>query len=131
MSFTCPKCGTTSHHPKDAEEGYCARCKDWTLPQETPVLVCAPATSMPLPGSVERKADCGHQVWIAKAGQAKLAEWPGAIQIMCVACLPLENMKPGEMAAAPGALEEMQQTMGSTFRRGVEDKMRNLGFRGV
>jgi hypothetical protein len=24
--FTCPRCGRTSHHPKDLEEGYCGAC---------------------------------------------------------------------------------------------------------
>lgn len=30
VSFTCPTCGATSHHPADAAAGYCARCHDWT-----------------------------------------------------------------------------------------------------
>jgi hypothetical protein len=29
-SFTCPRCGTTSHNPRDAGEGYCGACRDWT-----------------------------------------------------------------------------------------------------
>jgi hypothetical protein len=29
-SFTCPKCGMTSYHPKDVEHGYCGNCHDWT-----------------------------------------------------------------------------------------------------
>lgn len=29
-SFTCPECGLVSYHPKDLEEGYCARCRKWT-----------------------------------------------------------------------------------------------------
>lgn len=29
-SFTCPRCGRTSHHPTDVEESYCANCHDWT-----------------------------------------------------------------------------------------------------
>jgi len=29
-SFTCPRCGMTSHNPRDAEEGYCGNCHDWT-----------------------------------------------------------------------------------------------------
>lgn len=28
--FVCPRCGATSHHPADAEHGYCARCRWWT-----------------------------------------------------------------------------------------------------
>ena len=30
MSFTCPRCGAESHHPKDEEHGYCGRCHDFT-----------------------------------------------------------------------------------------------------
>lgn len=30
VAFTCPRCGATSHHPVDREEGYCASCRDWT-----------------------------------------------------------------------------------------------------
>lgn len=30
MSFTCPRCGTTSGHPVDEQQGYCVRCHDWT-----------------------------------------------------------------------------------------------------
>lgn len=29
-SFTCPRCGAVSHHPKDVEHKYCAKCHDWT-----------------------------------------------------------------------------------------------------
>jgi ribosomal protein L37E len=29
-SFTCPRCGRTSHNPTDAVEGYCGACHDWT-----------------------------------------------------------------------------------------------------
>lgn len=29
-SITRPKCGRTSYHPKDIEEGYCGWCHDWT-----------------------------------------------------------------------------------------------------
>lgn len=30
MSFTCPRCSATSHHPTDEAEGYCGACHDWT-----------------------------------------------------------------------------------------------------
>lgn len=29
-SFTCPRCGRTSHNPTDVVEGYCGACHDWT-----------------------------------------------------------------------------------------------------
>lgn len=28
--FTCPRCGRSSHHPKDIEHGYCGACHDFT-----------------------------------------------------------------------------------------------------
>jgi hypothetical protein len=33
-SFTCPRCGRTSHHPDDARNGYCGACHDWTGQRE-------------------------------------------------------------------------------------------------
>lgn len=30
MSYTCPACGMTSHHPVDEQQGYCGRCHAWT-----------------------------------------------------------------------------------------------------
>ena len=29
-SFTCPRCGRTSYHPMDVQQGYCSFCHDWT-----------------------------------------------------------------------------------------------------
>lgn len=29
-AFTCPRCGMSSAHPKDIEQGYCGACHDWT-----------------------------------------------------------------------------------------------------
>lgn len=30
MSFTCPRCGATSHNPNDQRYGYCGRCHEFT-----------------------------------------------------------------------------------------------------
>jgi hypothetical protein len=32
-SFTCPACGTVSHHPENLARGYCARCHAFTGPR--------------------------------------------------------------------------------------------------
>lgn len=32
MSYTCSRCGATSHHPEDERYGYCGRCHDHTRP---------------------------------------------------------------------------------------------------
>ena len=54
MSFTCPRCGMTSHHPKDEEQGYCGNCHDFTAP---------PGASMsPLFGAVRREIDMLRQL---------------------------------------------------------------------
>lgn len=37
--FTCPRCGATSHHPMDADEGYCGACHDWTGASRWPTEV--------------------------------------------------------------------------------------------
>ena len=29
-TFTCPRCGMRSYHPKDIEHGYCGECHDFT-----------------------------------------------------------------------------------------------------
>jgi hypothetical protein len=29
-SFTCPRCGRTSHHPDDVRERYCGACHEFT-----------------------------------------------------------------------------------------------------
>lgn len=29
-AFTCPSCGTVSHHPQDVRHGYCPRCHRFT-----------------------------------------------------------------------------------------------------
>lgn len=29
-TFTCPRCGATSHNPNDVAAGCCGRCHDWT-----------------------------------------------------------------------------------------------------
>jgi hypothetical protein len=36
VSFTCPRCGATSHHPRDVQEGYCGACRDWTRGETVP-----------------------------------------------------------------------------------------------
>ena len=38
-SVTCPRCGMTSHHPRDVTEGYCGRCHDWTAIQSQEVAM--------------------------------------------------------------------------------------------
>jgi hypothetical protein len=32
--FTCPRCGMTSAHPTDVQQGYCGNCHDWTAKEQ-------------------------------------------------------------------------------------------------
>lgn len=36
QTFTCPKCGRTSHHSKDVEFGYCGACHEFTGDEHHP-----------------------------------------------------------------------------------------------
>jgi hypothetical protein len=38
LGFTCPRCGMTSYHPRDLQEGYCGNCHDFTGKQQTKVI---------------------------------------------------------------------------------------------
>lgn len=57
LSLTCPRCGMTSYHPDDVEQGYCGRCHDWTVPRRrvpenadpfptTPIALWSPHQAM-------------------------------------------------------------------------------------
>lgn len=34
--FTCPRCGRTSHHPRDIAQGYCGACHAWIGGEKRP-----------------------------------------------------------------------------------------------
>jgi hypothetical protein len=34
LSITCPKCNRTSHHPEDANHGYCGACHEYTTERD-------------------------------------------------------------------------------------------------
>jgi hypothetical protein len=62
VAFTCPRCGRVSHGPRDAAEGYCGACRDWT----------GPAPGGPSPGQVRVVADpsvpAGHVMLVSSRG---------------------------------------------------------------
>ena len=50
MSYTCPRCGMTSHHPVDERVGWCGNCEAFTrgdLPEQLLELAAAYADAEP------------------------------------------------------------------------------------
>jgi len=39
MSFTCPRCGKTSHNPNDEKNGYCGSCHAFTGDSDLPYRI--------------------------------------------------------------------------------------------
>ena len=68
MSFTCPRCDMTSHHPMDEDYGYCGNCHDFTgTPKKAP-----PATDT---------SEAELQFWFdmrRASDQMALAQWRAA-----------------------------------------------------
>lgn len=59
-SITCPRCGRTSHHPKDVEEGYCGNCHDWTSQRQKPVDMGRSEDNTTSVLGVGRSTDASH-----------------------------------------------------------------------
>ncbi len=53
-SYTCPRCGRTSHDPNDVRERYCGNCHDWTQ------------LGAVYPGTALRKAMAEHPDFVAE-----------------------------------------------------------------
>jgi hypothetical protein len=45
--ITCPRCGRTSYHPTDVEQGYCGHCHDWTRINRYAVVHPTPGVELP------------------------------------------------------------------------------------
>lgn len=71
MSYTCPVCSRTSHHPEDEEHGYCGACHAYTRNtcphcaghRMVPRGPTQPGYGRPQPGPWRRWrcADCGGE----------------------------------------------------------------------
>lgn len=47
--ITCPRCGLTSYHANDVEQGYCGNCHDWTRINRYAVIHPGPGVELPEP----------------------------------------------------------------------------------
>lgn len=66
MSFTCPRCGAVSHHPKDEQQGYCGRCHDFTGQPGATMLLGAVRREIEMLrqlSEIERRAGHTQSTW--------------------------------------------------------------------
>lgn len=93
----------------------------------TQVVVCAPMGWDHTADSIQVAADCGHDVWIAPAGQRLLAE--GAVA-RCVPCvIPALKENPDiRVEPAPGVLADVERDQGSWQRARAEAFMKAIGM---
>lgn len=72
--FTCPRCGMTSHNPKDAEYGWCSACEDFTEQRAGLTLLAQ------MPGMEE----------LRRRLEAKLEQWGDAwAEVLRIASAPM------------------------------------------
>lgn len=91
------------------------------------VVVCAPVGWDHTADSIQVAADCGHDVWVAPAGQRLLAE--GAVA-RCVPCVvPVLKENPDiQVGAAPGVLDDIERDKGGWERARMEAFMKKIGM---
>jgi hypothetical protein len=78
-------------------------------------------------GSVDAVADCGHPVVVSPSGAAQLERMP-ELRSICLVCFTSDDrlrQHEGELARAPGVLEELQESMGDRDGGWVEWLRRN------
>lgn len=76
MSFTCPRCGRTSHNPEDARHGWCGACNDQTADVFPP---CPIADQQPRELSLT-----GYAVAMHATGQPVLMHIRGAEEMFAL-----------------------------------------------
>jgi hypothetical protein len=91
------------------------------------VIVCAPLGWDHTPDSIQITADCGHEIWIAPAGQRVLADGGKARCVPCV--IPLLKDNPDVVPeAAPGVLDDIERHKGGWERAKYEAFAKQIGL---
>lgn len=95
--------------------------------EEKRIVVCAPVAWDHTADSIRIEAACGHEVWVAPAGQRLLAD--GA-EAQCVPCVvPVLKENPDVVPeAAPGVLADIERDKGGWERQKMEVFMRRIGM---
>lgn len=85
MTFTCPVCGETSHHPDDVRHGYCGRCHAFTRDEAARVirLTRRPAIERLVEGWDQLSADLDP--WLASVPPAERVRILGLVMAVGVA----------------------------------------------
>lgn len=94
--------------------------------EERRIIVCAPVEWEHTADSIKVDGACGHEVWVAPAGQRMIAI--GA-EPRCVPCaVPIMKEHGLAAEAAPGVLEDIERDQGGWERAKMEDFMKRVGM---
>lgn len=94
----------------------------------TAIVICAPLDWEHTPDSIQITADCGHEIWIAQAGQRVLAESETAVA-RCVPCA-MPTLAETEIVpeTAPGVLADIERHKGGWERAKYEAFAKMIGL---
>lgn len=90
------------------------------------IIVCAPVDWEHTADSIKVDGSCGHEVWVAPAGQRILAAGGEAHCVPCAVPIMKEHGLAPE--AAPGVLEDIERDKGGWERAKMEAFMRQVGM---
>lgn len=84
---------------------------------------------VPVAGSVEWTARCGHRVWIAPSSVQLMADPGMKVKVMCIPCVKREDVSEAELTLLPGQMDEVQDEVGRTKREQLEQALKGWGFK--
>lgn len=103
------------------------------MSEEKPIILCARTESLPqemvADDSVRILGACGHEVWLSRGGM-QIHLGMGA-RLMCTECggrRMEQEEKPHQMMAVPGALAEIEKTLGKEARDYSEQMAKITGI---
>lgn len=96
----------------------------------TAIIICAPESWEHTKDSILIDADCGHKVWIAKAGRRVLEENENAVARCAPCAIPvMAERYPGVVPeAAPGVLADIEADKGGWERAKYEAFAKQIGL---
>jgi hypothetical protein len=123
MAFTCPRCGTTSHHPMDERHGYCGACHAFTGACAIGACPEPPAT---VAGNIAVCASHALELGLSRGAGAGMAQLPHlTADEMGVLLHGLARLLPGrwwdrDLATfLPDELERIAGSLATALREGI------------